>query len=225
MRTVYKPAGLSVFPLHDDPGGDCVLARLLAAESARVGEPWRPGFEGGIAHRLDRSTSGAILVADDPGELERIREAFRGRALRKTYRFVAAKDVPWSENICEVRIAHDRRRKGRMVAERGASTPHRGRWHDARTRFQRVSGRLWQAEMRTGVMHQIRLHAAFVGIPLLGDRRYGGGPTPAGAPDGVDFFLHHLGLSGPGVATTPVARPAWTHSGWRPGQSSKSSGQ
>ena len=58
-------------------------------------------------------------------------------------------------------------------------------------------------------MHQIRIHCAFVGLPLLGDRVYGGGKTPTDAPEGVTFFLHHVGFQGEGVATSPVPSPSW----------------
>ena len=209
METVSKPSGIPVFPPHGDPSGDCVLARLLARDPARAAMDWPRGFEGGIAHRLDVSTSGALLVADDPTELQRIRVAFADRSLRKTYRLLAARPVPWDDNVCRADLAHDRRKKGRMVVRRGASTPHRGRWYPARTAFRRVRGDLWEAVMSTGVMHQIRAHAAFVGIPLLGDRRYGGGSTPDEAPPGVTFFLHHVGLVGPGIETAAVALPPW----------------
>lgn len=208
--TCAKPAGLPVFPPHDEPGGDCVLARLLIKAPWRAELPWPEGFEGGIAHRLDISTSGALLVADDPEELGVIRGWFRDGRLRKTYRFLAARDVPWDQHRCDRAVAHDRRHKGRMVVQRGASTPHRGSWLPAETRFRRISGRLWEAEMRTGVMHQIRVHAAFLGLPLLGDRRYGGGPTPDDAPAGVTFFLHHVGLVGPDrLRTEAVPMPGW----------------
>ncbi len=209
MSTIEKPAGIPVFPPHDDPRGDCVLVRLLAREPWRAALPWPDGFAGGIAHRLDTSTSGALLVADDVDDLARIRAAFRDRVLVKTYRLLAARDVPWDENVCEAAIAHDPRHKGRMVVQRGRATPHRGAWQPAETRFTRVAGALWQAEMRSGAMHQIRVHAAFVGIPLRGDRRYGGGPTPPDAPEGVTFFLHHVGLRGEGIATLPIETPPW----------------
>lgn len=208
--TLSKPPGIPVFPPHAEPGGDCLLARLLADAPWRAALPWPEGFAGGIAHRLDTSTSGAILVADDPDELVRLRGWFADRSLLKRYRLLASRDVAWDDNTCDRSLAHDARRKGRVVVERGASTPHRGRWHPAETRFRRLEGRLFEATMRSGFMHQIRVHAAFVGIPLLGDRRYGGGPTPADAPPGVAFFLHHDGLEGPGgFCTAPVPLPAW----------------
>ena len=207
--TVYKPAGIPVFRKHDDGGADCVLARLLDREPARREGAWPEGFEGGIAHRLDISTSGALLVADDLQELAAIREVFASRRLVKTYRLQAAKDPDWDWNVCVAPLAHHKTKRKRMVVRRGESTPKRGRWHQAETRFDRVEGALWQATMRSGVMHQIRVHAAFVGLPLLGDRIYGGGATPMGWPEGQVYRLHHVGLEGGGFATAPVELPAW----------------
>ena len=78
-------------------------------------------------------------------------------------------------------------------------------------RFDAHHGHVWDVTITTGVMHQIRVHAAFVGIPLLGDSRYGGGPPPQNAPSG-GFFLHHRGLTDDsGWGTTPVDVPSWMH--------------
>ena len=208
--TISKPAGIPVFPPHDDVAGDCLLRRLLAQQPWRAEIDWPKGFEGGIAHRLDTSTSGAMLLADSVEELEKIRSHFRDHSFVKTYLFLSAGDVPWDRNTCDKPIAHDPRKKGRMIVQRGKNTPHRGKWYPAQTRFERIGGRLWRATMRSGVTHQIRAHAAFVGIAILGDYRYGGGPTPPDAPPGLSFFLHHLGLRGPnGLVTDPVAKPEW----------------
>ena len=100
-----------------------------------------------------------------------------------------------------------------MVVQRGQSTPHRGKWYAADTRFRRIrpvaGGWLWEAVITTGVMHQIRVHAAFVGIALRGDRLYGGGAPDGDRPANAPFQLHHLGLSGAGFQTEPVPRPDW----------------
>jgi 23S rRNA-/tRNA-specific pseudouridylate synthase len=208
--TLDKPAGISVFPPHAELDGDCVLKRLLVAEPERAELAWPAGFEGGIAHRLDISTSGALWVADSVDELAQMRACFASKQLVKTYRLRVAKSPVWDVNETDRAIAHDRRRKGRMVVQRGEHTPHRGRWYPARTDFRRVHGTLFEVTMHTGVMHQIRVHAAFLGIALLGDRRYGGGPTPQDAPDGVQFYLHHVGLvDASGWGTQPVPLPEW----------------
>ena len=213
MRTVFKPAGIPTLRPHADPAGDCVLRRLLHEEPHRTAIDWPDGFEGGIAHRLDVSTSGAVVVADSVAELLQIRDAFASGALRKTYRFRTRKTVPWTENDCALAIGHDRRRKGRMVVQRGASTPHRGKWWPARTTFTQLDGGLWQAVITTGVMHQIRVHAGFVGLALAGDRRYGGGDPLPITPDGAVFLLHHIGLVGAQIATDPVDTPSWAQTG------------
>ncbi|MEQ1507480.1 MAG: RNA pseudouridine synthase [Myxococcota bacterium] len=204
-----KPPGLPVFPPHDDPAGDCLLARLLAEEPDRAAIPWPAGFEGGLAHRLDTATSGAVAVAADLDGLGALRDRFAAGALTKWYRLRVARDPGWDANRCDRPIAHDPRRRRRMVVQRGADTPHRGRWLPARTVFRRVSGTLFDAVITTGVMHQIRVHAAFLGIPLAGDREYGGGPTPDDAPPGAAFLLHHRGFVGAGLVTAPVPTPAW----------------
>lgn len=205
-----------MFPPHVDPGGDCVLRRLLAVQPDRAAIQWPEGFEGGILHRLDTSTSGAVAFARDPEELARVRALFAAHRLMKSYRMRVARVPDWAVNHCERPIAHHPKRRDRMVVQRGPHTPHRGRWYPAATFFRRVdrSGDRVDASIATGVMHQIRVHAAFLGIPLLGDALYGGGPTPPDAPAGVAFFLHHAGFAGESddgveVVSAPVPAPAW----------------
>ncbi len=218
-----KPAGLPVFPPHADPQGDCLLHRLLAARPEQ-GEPaWPAGFEGGIAHRLDNPTSGLIVVARDPESLSWIRGLFQEKRLEKRYSLVSARAVPWTENRISLPIGHDPRRRDRMIVARGANTSCRGAWIPAATAFRRPRAlahgwTAWDAHMRSGVMHQIRVHAAFLGIPLLGDRIYGGGPALSpevhpGLPEGVPFLLHHHRISGPGLDLPACPSPGWWPSG------------
>ncbi len=208
LQTLFKPAGIPTLTPHRDAEGDCLLRRLLEMEPARRGLPWPDGFPGGVAHRLDISTSGAIAVAESPEELVDIRAHFQSKHLVKTYRFLTARDVSWDHNTCDLSIGHAKGKKGKMVVQRGANTPHRGKWYPAETSFRRVKGQLWEAQMSTGVMHQIRVHAAFVGLALLGDRKYGGGMTPPDAAPGLTFYLHHVGFRGP-IQTEPIRFPDW----------------
>lgn len=225
---IDKPAGLPVFPPHDDATGPSLLSWLLLRHPDQAAPSWPVGFEGGIAHRLDVSTSGQVLVARDPGALVQLRELFARHLLLKEYRFLSWREVPWSEHRLDRPIAHDRQRRARMIVQRGQSTPHRGAWYPAETTFRRASpghrlseGRLseWSAFMKTGVMHQIRVHAAFAGLALAGDGLYGGGPpTPAatawaqasGLPS-PPFHLHHVGLCGSGLEPPRSPCPSW----WR----------
>jgi 23S rRNA pseudouridine1911/1915/1917 synthase len=217
-RTLNKPAGLPVFPPHNDATGDCLLRRLLEAEPWRREITWPAGFAGGIAHRLDNVTSGAVIAANDLAELQWLRDGFRGHRFTKTYLLLSDGDVPWDEDACDRAIAHHPRRRSRMVVQRGKNTPHRGKWYPAETRFRRVRWHLWEATMQSGVMHQIRVHAAFLGIPLQGDRLYGGAAVMAKGiveADGdnearASFCLHHVGLTGPdGFRSEPVPPPDW----------------
>jgi 23S rRNA-/tRNA-specific pseudouridylate synthase len=162
-----------------------------------------------LAHRLDTPTSGQVLSANTPDDLLWLRGLFASGQLTKRYRFVSAGDVPWGSNTVEAPIAHDKRKRKRMIVRRGQSTPHRGKWYPASTRFERLGpttdgATVWEAVITTGVMHQIRVHAAFVGIPIRGDSRYGGGVFIL---EKASFLLHHYGLSGPGLepphATVP----------------------
>ena len=195
--TVYnKPSGIPVFPPHADPDGDCLLHRIELPD-----EEWPPGFQGGLAHRLDTPTSGQLLAAATREDLDWIRGLFSTGRLRKVYRFVSDGEVSWDEHVVDTPIAHDKRKRSKMIVQRGKNTPHRGKWYCAHTEFKRMGptlngGSVWQAVITTGVMHQIRVHAAWVGLPLRGDQRYGGGqPVMNKTP----FFLHHVGLSGPGI--------------------------
>ncbi len=195
---LWKPGGIPVFPPHANPAGDCLLARLLAADPARA-EGWPAGFEGGIAHRLDTATSGLVIAARTPADLGPLREQFGSGALRKLYVFRSAAPAPFAEQVRSEPIAHHPNRKDRMVTRRGPRTAHRGKWYDAWTRLRDLGGGWWEAEIRTGVTHQIRVHAAAAGIPLTGDTLYGGAEGR--------LVLHALRVVGPGWVSPEAPLP------------------
>lgn len=184
---LFKPPGIPVFPPHQEPDGDCLLRRLLA--EGRGAGAWPAGFEGGLAHRLDTATAGLVVAARTPVDLVALRAEFSSGALRKFYRFHTQGVASFTETTVTLEIGHHQRRKDRMVIRGGPRTTHRGRWYPAWTRLRALGGPWWQAEIRTGVMHQVRVHAASQGLPLTGDAVYDGAPGP--------FILVHEQIRAP----------------------------
>lgn len=203
-----KPAGLPIFPPHGDPEGPSLLAALLEDRPEQAAQPWDEGFEGGLVHRLDTWTSGLVLAARSPAALRTARQLFAGGLLRKQYLFLTDRKVAWERSVVEWPLAHARKDRRKMVWQRGQATPHRGRWFPARTVLRRIGKRgplgLWCATITTGVTHQIRVHAAAVGLALVGDKLYGG--TSRG-PDGR-FFLHAERIEGWPVPPPVVPSPS-----------------
>lgn len=225
VLVVDKPSGIPCFPKcfgtdqhTEKKQEDSVFYRLSLLDSGIADIPWPTGFEGGIAHRLDTATSGQLLVAKTMDTLIALRREFTEKKLQKHYVFLTQKQVSWTENTVNFAIAHDKKHKKRMVVQRGSNTEHRGRWLAASTHF-RIIGKhrewcLVHATMHTGVMHQIRVHAAITGLALLGDSLYGGGASPSFFPS--DFALHHVGIMSDMFAleqhmvSVPTWWPEWT---------------
>ena len=206
-----KPPGIPVFPKKNTQQ-DSVLLRLYEVEPHRKDVLWPEGFAGGIVHRLDTATSGGLMVACDAHQVVELRNSFSKKILRKRYLFLSAKEPRWEEHYCDAPLAHDKRKKGNMIPKRGKNTPHRGKWYDAKTSFRHLGREdgisLWEAEMYSGVMHQIRAHAAFLGIALLGDKRYGGGQSPETFHS--CFALHHQQIHDWPSIPPPIWWPSWT---------------
>lgn len=196
LIVLNKRSGWSCFPHRNDPSTPSMLQYLLTEYPEQGNVDWPQGFDGGIAHRLDVSTSGQLLVAPNLEVLQLLRSDFSNKRLLKRYLFLTRKEVSWTEHRIAMAIAHHPKNKRKMVVQRGRNTPHRGKWYPAETTFrfvERVHGlNLWEATMRTGVMHQIRLHASMLGLALVGDRLYGGGESPEHFPS--TFALHHAGI-------------------------------
>lgn len=181
-----KPAGLPSVALRGAVG-DSVAARLanLHPECANVG---RPG-ECGLAHRLDTGTSGLLLAARSDAAHRALRAQFRAHEIEKEYLAVVAGVLRGPIRI-DTPIGQHRHAKRRM---RAVPDPERAsRWvtRPATTEVvpERALGRatLVRARTTTGARHQIRVHLASVGHPLLGDPLYGGEHA-----DALPSFLLH----------------------------------
>lgn len=163
---VNKPAGMVVHPAPGHPDGTLVNALLAHDPSiAQVGPSDRPG----IVHRLDMETSGVLVVARRPDALEALQEQFRSREVHKTYLALVHGRMEPPDGIIEVPIGrhpHDRQRMAPLAE---------GKY--ARTRFHTVDYvgpyTLVEAHPYTGRTHQIRVHLAWLGHPVVGDDVYG----------------------------------------------------
>ncbi len=185
-----KPAGM---PTHGFSGRETKsLANFVIAirpSLCRVGKSrWEPG----LVHRLDQETSGLVLVAKDQGSFVDLRSQFRRGLIKKRYWALV-----WGETkekgIIDYPLIHDRkdRRKMKVVGEEWGKENRARRWKSS-TRFhllgQSQGFSLLEVEMETGVTHQIRVHLAAIGHPLIGDWLYGKDrPDPFGLER---HFLH-----------------------------------
>jgi 23S rRNA pseudouridine1911/1915/1917 synthase len=189
---IDKPATM---PTHGFSGRDQqTVANFIASKHPKllgVGKsPWEPG----ILNRLDRDTSGLLMLAKTQESFIELRKQFRHREILKTYWALVWGKTNASGTIT-LRLAHDSGDKARMRAVDSADLKKQRIWN-ASTHYRRMAqnGRvaLLELQMMTGVTHQIRIHLAAIGHPIVGDVLYG-------AADSESFglkrqFLHALKL-------------------------------
>jgi 23S rRNA pseudouridine1911/1915/1917 synthase len=169
LAIINKPAGMIVHPGAGAASGTLVAAllhRFGASGLSAVGGPLRPG----IVHRLDKDTSGAIVIAKNDTAHRKLVEEFRARRVKKTYLALVHGRMKGAGGTIEMRIARDLRRRSRMTARRREGRAARTRW---RTRLRLDGFTLVEADLETGRTHQIRTHFSALGCPVVGDTLYG----------------------------------------------------
>ena len=186
LLVVSKPPGVPTHPTENRRTGTLVNRLIgMGAPLSGAGGPLRPG----IVHRLDAGTSGLIVVASDDQTHQELTELFRRHAVDRRYlalvRGVVAHDR--FEVDAPLRRARTRIRVDRAAGRRAETS------FDTVERLARAT--LLEAAPRTGRTHQIRVHLAAVGHPILGDVRYGGGGDDANALGLTRPFLHSARLS------------------------------
>ncbi|MFZ0523058.1 MAG: RluA family pseudouridine synthase [Candidatus Acidiferrales bacterium] len=169
IAVVNKPAGIIVHPGAGADTGTLVAALLYhfgANGLSSVGGPLRPG----IVHRLDKGTSGAIVIArNDTAHLKLIEE-FRDRRVQKTYVALLHGVVKGNKGTIELPVARDLNRRSRMTSRRSEGREARTDW---RLRLRLGNFSFIEADLHTGRTHQIRVHFSALGFPVVGDTLYG----------------------------------------------------
>jgi 23S rRNA pseudouridine1911/1915/1917 synthase len=184
-----KPAGLAVHPGSGRPGG--TLANALAFHLGRLPElagADRPG----IVHRLDRETSGAIVVALTEPAQRALSRAFARREVEKTYLALVHGVPDLASGEVNAPLGRSPRHRTKMAVREGGRVAQTA-WRVARA-FPRHA--LLECRPRTGRTHQIRVHAAHLGHPIVGDRLYGRAGAP-GEEHAPRLMLHAFRLAFP----------------------------
>jgi 23S rRNA pseudouridine1911/1915/1917 synthase len=164
---VNKPAGMVVHAGAGHPRGTLVNALLhRLGKLSGAGGALRPG----IVHRLDRETSGALVVARTDAAHESLADQFKSRNVRKIYLALVHGKMPKDSGTISLPISRDPHRRTRMTARGRTGRFARTDWRVI-ARLDRCT--LVEAALHTGRTHQIRAHFAAIGHPIVGDTLYG----------------------------------------------------
>jgi pseudouridine synthase, RluA family len=185
LLIVDKPAGLVVHPAPghaDDTLVNALLGRAGATEYGGIAGVARPG----IVHRLDRDTSGLLMVAKHDGAQASLMAQLKARRVKKTYLALVLGSVSAAVGRIEAPIGRDPKRRTRMAvvpSGRPSTTGYR-----VRERF--ADWTVLELDLVTGRTHQIRVHLEAIGHPIAGDPVYGTGTSRKGPPGLDRMFLH-----------------------------------
>jgi 23S rRNA pseudouridine1911/1915/1917 synthase len=182
LLVVDKPAGVVVHPARGHWAG--TLAQALEGRAAGGEEPWRAG----IVHRLDRDTSGLLVVAKNDAVHRALKSLLARRRLRRDYLALVDGHPPARTGTIDAPIG--RHRRDRKLMSIDSAEPREARTHFEIERLLPATA-LLRVTLDTGRTHQIRVHLAAIGHPVVGDPQYG----TAGELGLARQFLHAARLA------------------------------
>jgi 23S rRNA pseudouridine1911/1915/1917 synthase len=165
---VDKPAGMVVHPSAGHDSGTLVHAILAHAPDIEgIGEVLRPG----VVHRLDKNTSGIIVFAKNDAAHQQLQAQFKGREVKKVYHALVEGAPPSPSGKIETHIGRDPTHRQKMAVVSKTKGREASTIYHTEELFSQHS--FLEIHPHTGRTHQIRVHLAFVGCPVVGDRIYG----------------------------------------------------
>jgi 23S rRNA pseudouridine1911/1915/1917 synthase len=208
LIVVNKPGGVPCHPIHADER-DTVM-NAVVARFPEIGTVGVKPLEGGLVHRLDNGTSGALLIARNRGTFDKLRDAIRAGRIARRYEALVAGSLERKTEIDSPIAHHAKNARKMIVGDPSSANPKRaGRAASTVVEPIRRVGEftLLSIAPKTGSRHQIRVHLASIGHPIVGDVLYGGPASETLAHGRFWLHLCDVAFDSPAVGHVKVTAP------------------